>query len=421
MLALRTNQFRLISFVFLSCLNCLVAVGAESRPATLDEIQTLFDLAKIGPPRLRVVADITSNEPKYSEQEIAAAIKSQNEMYPDLAKSSDETQRARTNAIARSHSGTRVLHVQEWYSGRHYRLDQTEEGMVSEQYFKKHPGIYKNSFVDIDDPTLSPYRSYLLDNELHDAQLSKTTIYGKNDLWRAAGLEGELAFPLLVALTDSKSGPKGRPATDTDSSTLKIDPVKAEMIHNGSHPIWHLESTAASGEGNRTRFVLRGRTLSLVEPYGQADMEFVYEVGRVGQRAVCVEASLTNLTTHGAFISQRKDFDAQGFPHMWKRTTIKSGSPAKQVDVVFKEVEMNPAFKDEEVFSTIFPNNYIVSDVTSGAAVILQKPSFLGAKATQPLANPSPTRRIIVLCVLGLFALVPCIVLLRFMGNKSKV
>jgi len=295
MFTARINGFCLSLFVFLSCFCCLAAIGAESRPATLDEIQTLFDLAKSGPPRLRVVADITSNEPKFSAEEIAAAIKYQNEIYPDLAKLPDETQRARTNAAARSHSGTRVLHVQEWYSGRHYRLDQTDEGMVSEEYLEKHPGLYKYSFVNIDDPTLSPYRSYLRDNQLRDAQLSKTMLYGKNDLWRGAGLEVELASPVMVALLDPKSGPKGRTATDADSSTLRIDPVKAEMIHNGSHPIWHLEATPASGDGNRTRFILRGRTMSLVEPYEQGDMEFVYEVGRVGQRAVCVEASLTNL------------------------------------------------------------------------------------------------------------------------------
>jgi len=126
------------------------------------------------------------------------------------------------------------------------------------------------------------------------------------------------------------------------------------------------------------------------------------------------------VTTHSAFISHRENFDAQGFPQVWKRTTLKSGSPAKQVEVVFKEIETNPAFKDEEVFSTKFPIDYIVADATSGADVILQKPSFLGPTAKQPLANPSPTTRVIVWCALGLFTLGPCIALLRFMGNKSK-
>ena len=116
--------------------------------------------------------------------------------------------------------------------------------MVSEQYLKDHPGAYRNSFVNIDDPALSPYRSYSVDHYLRDAQLSRTMLYGKNELWRALGLEPELAFPLLVALADSKSGPQGRRATDADSNILRISRSKAELIHNGSHPVWHVKGRA---------------------------------------------------------------------------------------------------------------------------------------------------------------------------------
>ncbi len=183
-----------LSLGLLSCLLCAGASGADSRPASLDELQMLFDLATVGPQRLRVVADIVSTEPKWSEEQVAAEIRSQDEMFPDLGRSSDANQRARTNAVARSHSGTRILHVQEWYSGPHYRLDQTDEGAVSEQYLTNHLGTYRESYIDIDDPTLSPYRSYCADHQLRSALLSKTTLYGKNDLWHAMGLEGNLPF-----------------------------------------------------------------------------------------------------------------------------------------------------------------------------------------------------------------------------------
>jgi len=154
--------------------------------------------------------------------------------------------------------------------------------MVSEQHVEDHPGAYRNSFVNIDDPALSPYRSFFVDHHLRDAQLSKTTLYAKNDLWHALGLEGELALPLMIALLDPKSGPHGRPATDADLRVLKINPAKAERLHNGSDPTWHLEAITESGQENRARFILRGKTMSPIEPYEQSDMEFVYEVGRVG-------------------------------------------------------------------------------------------------------------------------------------------
>jgi hypothetical protein len=409
---------KLIALAFLSCVFCIEASNADSRPASLEEIQTLFNLATVGPQRLRVVADISSTEPKISEEKIAAEIHYQNEMYRDLGQLPDATQRERTNAIARSHSGIRILHVQEWYSGGHYRLDQTDEGMVSQQHLKEHPGIYRNSYVNIDDPALSPFRSFFVDHQLRDVQLSKTTLYGKNDLWRAFGLDGEVALPLLVALADSNSGPHGRRATDADLSLFKIKPAKAARIHNGSDEIWHLEAITESGQENRTRFILRGKTLLLDAPNEMSDVEVVYGVGRVGQRVICMEASLTNYTAHSSFFSKRESFDAQGFPRVWKRTTMKPGSPPKQIDVVFKEVELSPAFKDEQVFSPVFPTNYIVADLTSGRAVVLHNP-LRSIMATQPLAHVTSVRRVIILCIFGLTALGMGIALLRMKGNKA--
>lgn len=416
----RIIRRRLISAWLMLCLLGLNASAAESRPASLDEIQALFDLATVGPQKLRMVADITSYEPKWTEEQIAAEINQQNERFRDLAQLPEATQRERTNAIARSHSGRRILHVQEWYSAGYYRQDQTDEGMVSEQYLQAHAGVFRNSYVNINDPVLSPYRSFFVDHQLRNAQLSKTMLYAKNDLWRALGLEGEVAFPLLVALLDTKSAPQGRPFTDAELSMLKINPSKAKLLHNGLHPTSRLEATTEDG---RTRFILRGRFvspdgISAGTPDGMSDLEFSYEVRRVGQRSVCLEASFTNHTGYSSFISKRAGFDVHGFPRVWKRTTIKPGSPPKQIDVAIKEVELNPNFKDEEVFSPTFPTNYIVSDVTSGQAVVLQKPLPNDA-ITQPLVHVTPVRRMIVLCVFGLVVLALGIALFRMNGNKA--
>jgi hypothetical protein len=411
-------RLNLVSLGLLSCLFCVGASGADSRLASLDEIQALFDLATVGPQRMRVVADIFSNETKWSDEQIAAEIKNQNELFKDLARLPEARQQDRTNAVARSHSGRRILHVQEWYSGGHYRLDQTDEGMVSAQYLKNHPGTYRESYVNIDDPALSPHRSFYENHELHDVQLSETTLYSKNDLWRVLGLEGELALPLMIALLDPKSGPHGTPARDADSRMFKMKPAKEERIHNGSDPNWHSEAIPENGQENRTRFILRGRCVLPDKPDGLSDVEVVCEVGRVGQRTVCMEASVTNHTAHNSFISKREGFDAQGFPRVWKRTTIRPGSPAQQLDVVFKEVELNPTFSDEQVFLPVFATNYIVADLTSGRAVVLQNP-LRSIMATQPLAHVTSVKRVIVLCVFGLATLGMGIALLRMKGDKA--
>jgi len=408
----RIIRLCLISLELLSCLPHAEASDTNSRPASLDEIQSLFDLATVNPQRQRLVADITTYEPKWSQEQIATAIEQQNKMFPDMRRLPEAEQRDRTNAVARSHSGIRVLYVQDWYSGNLFRRDQTDEAEVSLQYLTNHLGTYKNSFVDIDDPALSSYRSFMVNHQLRDIQLSKTALWAKDDLWRARGVDGEAIAPLIVALVDRKSLSNGY-GTDADLGAFKLDSAKAENLHNGSDPIWHLEAITEGGQENRTRFIM-----SAIKPYALSDQEFVYVIGHKESRPVCLETFVTNYSTHSSFISTREDFDSQGFPRVWKRTTIIPGSPAKQVDVVFKEVELNATFDDKQIFLPTFPTNYIVSDVTSGNAKILQNPQH--AKIAQPDTNATSVKRMIVLCVMGLLTLVGSALLLYNARNHVK-
>jgi hypothetical protein len=380
-------------------------VAAEnSRLATLGEIQMIFDLATFSPGRIRVVATVSSTETKWTPEQIAAEIKKQNELYPDLARLPDMQQRARSNAIAQSHGGLRIVHVQEWYSAGHYRLDQTDEGLFPGQHRKDPPGVYRNSFINFAPENGFPYRSAFVDHKLKNAQFSKSTTYSKHDLWRALGLEAELAFPLLVALADSQSWPQGKKPSEADLSLLKMSPARAEQIHRGVHPIWQLKVIEPDENSGLTRFTLRGKTMSLVPPHEQGDMEFVYEIKQDGQGFVCVAAALTNFTSHTALSSKRENFDNQGLPRVWRRILSNPGSPPKHVEVVIQAVELDPAFKTEEIFSTVFPTNYVVSDVTAGPAVVLQQPTP-SAPAIQPLPPISPAKRMMILGILGLTAL----------------
>ncbi len=92
------------------------------------------------------------------------------------------------------------------------------------------------------------------------------------------------------------------------------------------------------------------------------------------------------------------------------------GSPAKQIDVVFKKVELNATFNDAQVFLPVFPTNYIVSDMTPGNATVLQNPQH--AKVARPDTNANSGKRMIILCVFGLVTLWLGIVLLRYKGGK---
>jgi hypothetical protein len=400
---------KLLLFVctLLCCLPCVEVSAAETRPASKAEIQALFDLATVGPQRLRVVADIYMRELPISQEQISQELKAQ---IKDLGHGMNSTwERDSSNAIARSHSGLRILHVQEWYSGNHYRLDQTDEGLYSPEYLKANPGKYRNGFVNLDDPALSIYQSFFVDYELRAVQLNKARLYGRNNLWRVLGLDEEVALPVLIALLDPTSGPKGRPATDFDLSTFKLDASKAKRLHDGTDRDWHIEAVDEIGAGKVTRLTLRGKFISPDDPTQPSDVEVACQIGFMSQRIVCLEAVLTNRTAHNSFLSTRGDFDGRDIPRKWKKSTLKLGADPKQVEVVFKQIDLDAVFDEKQVFSTVFPTNYIVLDVTSGTPDVLQSP-FPKAKATRGLA---PLKRAIVLCVLGTVTLLSVFVLRR--------
>jgi hypothetical protein len=362
---------------------------------------------------MRVTADITLSDPPWTQEQIATEIKHQNEVMRSADRLLKGSQRAEqfiasSNAIAQSHSGVRVLHVQEWYSGNHYRLDQTDEAMVTAKYLRANPNKYRDTYVNIDDPAFSTYRSFFVDHELHDAQLSKVTIYHRNDLWQAMGLDQQLSLPLILALVDIHSV---NPSHNADLSTIKVDVAKADRIHKGLDPQWRLDATDdVLGGTPTTRFVLRRRNPMPEGAPVPLAVEATYWIGNVAGNVVCLQGLLTNQADHSSFISEHEQFDAGGFPHVWKTLTSEPGSPPKQFDVVFKEIDLSGAFTDEQVFAPAFPSNYIVADVTLGAAVVLQNPRPEVRSVVSPTGARPGSKRVIVLVVLAFVAVVPALV-----------
>ena len=142
----------------ISCIIIFMFVGTLAvvgRPATVGEIRQLFRLATVQEFRVWVQADITYNELQWTPDQVSAELSRQAIVMKDYdhgAQLTPDLLTASSNNIARAHSGRRTLHVQEWYSEEHYyRL-----GNVT----PKNPGGYVETFVDIDNPSFSPFRGF---------------------------------------------------------------------------------------------------------------------------------------------------------------------------------------------------------------------------------------------------------------------
>lgn len=396
-----------------------------TRPATIAEMQQLFDLATTKPQRFRIVADITVNEPAWTKEQIASELEHQNtamESRDNQAASKHFTDLTtiRSNAIAEAHSGIRVKHVQEWYSTNKFRLDQNQESALNAAFLKTHPGSYHDTFVDIgDDPAFSPYRSFLINRELHDVQLSKSPAsqFARDNLWRVLGLDEQIANPLIIALMDFRSVPpyhKGDPST-VSLAGIKIDSLKSQAIHNGSDPNWHLEADEESLDGNVvTRFRLKGK---IFDPGGspetisgvsmtRSSIEAAYWIIRESDKMICLQATLTNLTTQESFSSKRAALDSNGYPRRWEISIARSGV-VKTTEVLIKEIDPNPSFSDDQIFSPRFATNDIVSDITYGDAVVSQQP-HPEAKVNLP---PATIKRFYILLILALLSVAPVLII----------
>ena len=142
-------------------------------------------------------------------------------------------------------------------------------------------------------------------------------------------------------------------------------------LHDQTDSIWRLEAFDEKLNGkNVTRFNLKGN-LAALGPV-QADVW----TGQVLGKTVCLQESVTNLPPHISVFSKQEKFGDDGSPTVWTVSTVNADSTFETKKVVFKRIDLNSTFTDEEVFAPVFPPNYIVSDLSSGRSVILQNPGL---------------------------------------------
>ena len=348
----------------------------HSRPASLSEIQQLFALATAArPQRSQFVADIELTTKPYTKAQVETELAEiETMMQQELARWStqqkSEWRIVQSNAIVKARSGKRIQHVREWYSGNYFRLDMNDEAMGIERFVQAHPDEYYETHVNIPNSPFSPYASYQVNRNLHDIMLFKQDRPGtQHQFWQALQMHNEVAMVIVLALMDSSDAKKNLKPHALDFSNVKMDSEKAKRLCNQTSSSWRLEATDGLLDGKRiTQFSLKGNlpSLGLI----QANVW----TGQVLGKTVCLQESVTNQTQHTATISKRGRFNDNGQPTVWTLSKVNADSTFETRNVAFKQIELNPAFTDEEAFAPSFPPDYIVSDGSSGKNVILQNP-----------------------------------------------
>ena len=346
------------------------------RAAALSEVQQLFTLATAArPQRSQFVADIELTTPPYTKAQVGTALAEiANVMQQDRARWSTEQKSewriAQSNAIVKAHSGKRIQHVREWYSGNFFRLDMNDEAMGIEKFVRAHPDQYYETHVNIPKSPFSQYASYDVNRNLRDVTLFKQERPGhQHRFWQALQMDELVAMMFVIALVDSSDAKSTLKPHALDFSKVKMDSEKARQLCNQTSSSWRLEATDGLLDGKRvTQFSLKGNlpSLGLI----QADVW----AGQVLGKSVCLQESVTNLTQHTAIISKRGRFNDNGQPTVWTVSKVNADSTFETRNVAFKRIDVNPTFTDEEAFAPVFPPDYIVSDGSSGKNVILQNP-----------------------------------------------
>ena len=359
-----------------------------SRPASLVEIQQLFDLATAAKPdRCRFEADIEMTTPPYTPEQVKTTLAGIENFMRDANARLKPLQKAaweidQSNAIVKAHSGKRIQYVREWESGNYYRVDINDEGMGTEKFMRTHPNEYFQTYVNIPDAPFSPYSSYQVQRQLRDALLFKPGApqFQQYNLWQAMNMNQDVAELVVTSLINRTN--KLKPFV-FDYTGWKLDAARAQQLYEqtnltNSIVVLRLEVTDEKLDGKAvTRFNLKESFAlppGIVPRYKPPTFQAEIWVGQISGKAVCLQDVFTNLTEHTSTLCQREKYDRDGFPTVLTKTTINHDSAFEKQRVTFKQIEINPSFTDEEAFAPVFPPDYTVSDLSSGKGVILQNP-----------------------------------------------
>lgn len=381
----------------------------EERPATLEEVEALFRYCtKPIPNKFRIAAEIELTEPPLSEKAVQEQLRAVEALLKDVERRNTTLRAARPKAkVSREAAlGRRRLLQREWYSGKLYRLDQTDFSHPQAANFNGEIGPYLNTFVNVNDPDFAPFSSYRVDYAPtpKSATLDERSSvkWRQADLWIAYVIEPQLAFPFLLAVVETNSLPQviGNVQTSSFAGAL-LDQRKARALIDGTHDFCRLTAHPGVIEGvpiTTLQLDLGGQpsaTNRISYSLDTATLSHLYEV------EVLTKGQLKHK-------SSRRNFGKDGFPRWWYTEQWDETGGRHVKSVKFTEVAWDPQFDDREVFGGRFPTNYLVSLIdVAGKARWIQDP--LGAKVTLDI-TPSVTgsarlkRTVILLVFIVLFA-----------------
>ncbi len=334
------------------------------------------------PTRLRILAEVEEREPPWTEVQVREALRREEKDLEENDRPLSQGERSelrtvRLNGIRANHSGTRRFRLQEWLSGRLYRLDQTDHAVISAQDLEKMDASFHETFVNIDDPGFSDVSSFTANHQLKSAMLSKRqdSKYARADLWAAGSLDGVFARLLGFTLVDINSLMTNVNLSPYNEFTgAQMDMEKLDALLSGKTAGLSVLSEEISENGMpMIRLAYTAKVPSLTSA-GTNAVQASFYLARTNQRVVCVKAQYDDLTFNTSYFCRREAFDSNGFPRFWYFRSVDRSGAYLEKTVRIVELDWAPVLADAVIFAPRFPSDYLVSDVSSGIGVVVQDP-----------------------------------------------
>ena len=367
---------KLVRWLLLLKFGVIVSNAAEKPALTAEAVTQLFEAAFTHFPRIYFEADIVKEEPRGTEEEFSKQFAGINEALrnSDARLKSDARaalNAARANSVRQALSGLRNFKIREWYSEKCYKRDEND---LDEKPFDDKVK-YTRTFALIGDKSISEFLSYEALHIAKSVALTKdpSTTYGTFQLWRAVGVDEHFDLPLIASLADLEQFTRGGELVGhrTDCRAISISRERLLRLTEGSDTDWSLAVGDEVLDGlPTTKVKLNGRYMDVLFSTTPSLFENTYWFARMSGRLALIQAYQTNRAFGTSCRSKRGEFSETGFPGYYENIVSRQGTSSK-LRCKFHAISTDFGAPDTSVFSTTFPKDYLVSDHSTGTAVLL--------------------------------------------------
>ena len=405
---IRFNQnltYSLLSTLGLICLLCslplvnTIAAENEWGKANRVELEHLFDLATRSlPDKMFLEAKIDIQEPPMSEEDL------QLEIDQDLKNAIERHQRIKDatgqprpqqeldslkvgirNYLTDRFSGKRKLSRKEWFSrsGRLLRIDKLDNATliadsVLQSKITSGEVDSSSSEITISDPDFLRHENYPKAKGIAIIHgISSASVFVESsfqfdppELWQAYSIEPELAFPITSLLMVPDSLPESSPIKDSMAGIKRNDQNVRKAADDGIAG-WHFQARDEMLNGIPTRRIrISGSPSSIfstilikiaerntpknvkrqIHDASSAIYSYWIEKHSDPPRLLRAEKAIRGGNRN---VSIRKSFNDHEFPTRWISEIYDSQNQLQRSkQVVFTTANLEPEFKEQEVFGT---------------------------------------------------------------------